>query len=435
MQQSIQKVVNEIEVKSYKHIAIQCSNVNKAAELCLELQDIFNHKNKKEVQFYVIGDVLIGNCCTDLIAARRCQADLILHIDYSCQSRFDIDTPIRYIFSKYYFNPKDVIDKLKCIIDETRVDKILLVYNPSLHHAIDNVIKGLNIDIYVAKCFEDYQANDSNEECPTQLLGGRYIYRNNERVRIDWSDNKLLICFLNVAGECETLIKQIALESCGCMFKVLEIESNGINQIDMDRYGDELRMRRYVKIEKLYNSSTIGLLTIPKCLSVCNELRQRLSKVLKINGKKCYTFSINHLTEAKLRNFPNVDIFCLLSCAQTSLSLPEEINKMIVFPFELLVACNVLDWSTNYIFEFTQLLPYLDINHDKEGVVLNTELGVIYNRQELIERGNLFFESLTSNSNRTYKGLDPLHGLDENTTITKGSDGIACGYKHEYSAT
>ena len=45
----------------------------------------------------------------------------------------------------------------------------------------------------------------------------------------------------------------------------------------------------------------------------------RLQALIKEAGKKLYTFSMGRLNEAKLSNFPEVDLFCLIGNDDTSL--------------------------------------------------------------------------------------------------------------------
>ena len=49
----------------------------------------------------------------------------------------------------------------------------------------------------------------------------------------------------------------------------------------------------------------------------------RLQILIKMAGKKCYTFAMGRLNEAKLSNFPEIDIFCLISNDDNALIPPK----------------------------------------------------------------------------------------------------------------
>lgn len=63
----------EIRSAGYRRIAIQSSDVESATTLSTELSKRFSSDTDKR-ELYVLGDVFIGSCCTDLIASRRCAA-------------------------------------------------------------------------------------------------------------------------------------------------------------------------------------------------------------------------------------------------------------------------------------------------------------------------------------------------------------------------
>jgi hypothetical protein len=49
---------------------------------------------------------------------------------------------------------------------------------------------------------------------------------------------------------------------------------------------------------------------------------ERLRTLIRAAGKRCYVMSMGRVAPAKLANFPEVDVFVLVACAQTALVRP-----------------------------------------------------------------------------------------------------------------
>lgn len=77
--------------------------------------------------------------------------------------------------------------------------------------------------------------------------------------------------------------------------------------------------RRYFLVEKAKDASIVGIvvgtLTIAGYLEALGALRRVLAKA----GKKSYTFVMGRITPEKLANYPEVEVFVLISCPQLAL--------------------------------------------------------------------------------------------------------------------
>jgi len=94
------------------------------------------------------------------------------------------------------------------------------------------------------------------------------------------------------------------------------------NVVTVER-GDTLREfnERYGGVAKVSESRTIGIiigsmgLTAEKTQSLVN----RLQTLILASGRRYYTFVMGRLNEAKLCNFPEIDLYCLISNEDTAL--------------------------------------------------------------------------------------------------------------------
>lgn len=80
----------------------------------------------------------------------------------------------------------------------------------------------------------------------------------------------------------------------------------------------------------------VGTLSTASYLSVLD----RLKELCKSSGKKYYVFSVGKLNVAKLSNFPEVDVFVLLSCPYNIMLDWSSYYRPIVTPFEIEIAFN-----------------------------------------------------------------------------------------------
>ena len=96
--------------------------------------------------------------------------------------------------------------------------------------------------------------------------------------------------------------------------------------------------------------------------TVTRALVCRLEKLITSASKKHYTFVMGRLNEAKLCNFPEVDIYCLLSNEDNSLIKPKTFHVPVITPYELELGLGAHRWSTTYLNTFSHVYADMDIN-------------------------------------------------------------------------
>ena len=65
-----------------------------------------------------------------------------------------------------------------------------------------------------------------------------------------------------------------------------------------------------------------------------------LKRLIADQGKKSYVISVGKPNEAKLGNFPDLDIFIIVACPLTSLYDSMEQYQDVVTPFDAQIALN-----------------------------------------------------------------------------------------------
>ncbi|ORM39546.1 Coatomer subunit beta-2 [Babesia sp. Xinjiang] len=237
-QSDIHTIASDIQECGYRRIAIQSSDVSAAARYCTALQEHFRSAEVAK-EFYVLGDVFIGSCCTDVIAARRCAA----------------------------------------------------VYDTPFHYFVD-IIEGFVREIgkpgYIAEC-RDRIGAPSDQAAGVDLFCGRHVFAcssGSERKYVSTNelfigDSSTLVLFLDTGCEHGTTVDYIALSSTGSQLHVVTVDNGSMRHSVMDNRGDALSLRRYHKVEKVQAASTIGILVIARTLRGSTTLRRSLSRVIE----------------------------------------------------------------------------------------------------------------------------------------------------------
>ena len=85
----------------------------------------------------------------------------------------------------------------------------------------------------------------------------------------------------------------------------------------------------------------------------------KLKEVITRAGKKPYEILVGKLNEPKLKNLSIVDLYCLVSCRETSLVDPREFMATVVTPHEVFMALmpSRFPWMSKVLTDFRLLLP------------------------------------------------------------------------------
>jgi len=115
---------------------------------------------------------------------------------------------------------------------------------------------------------------------------------------------------------------------------------------------------RYGGVSRVKDSSIIGI--IIGSMGLTGESTRlivtRLEGLIHAAGKKSYTFVMGRLNEAKLCNFPEIDLFCFVSNEDTSLIAPKTFHVPVITPWELELGLEVREWTSVYMSNPNQIL-------------------------------------------------------------------------------
>ncbi|EFA05560.1 2-(3-amino-3-carboxypropyl)histidine synthase subunit 2 [Tribolium castaneum] len=353
---------------------------------------------------YILADTAYESCCIDYVAAGHINADAIIHFGPVCFSKTSANIPYLNIYEK---DELDLGALEQCLVPLN--EKIVILLDTSFIHLTDKI---------VAK-FPDHTIKTINSDNLTiendtvVFIGGRNHHR--KLPNLKFSHKPKTLYYFN--DKAPSLINYTLDE------KVLR--------------------RRYFLVEKIKDSNTVGI--VIGTLGVSNYLKaiERLKKLLTLHSKKYYLVSVGKPTVAKLANFPEIDIYVVVTCALNEIYDSRDYYKPIVTIYDVEMALNPAPEGLEFTYDYNDVItrPLNDVTSDPNDVSLLT--GRIRGTStiqgaELVskEAGTV---ALNTNhgagflANRTWKGLERDVGGDEVKMASEGRRGIAQSYNDETS--
>ncbi|XP_028408526.1 2-(3-amino-3-carboxypropyl)histidine synthase subunit 2-like [Dendronephthya gigantea] len=449
--------------------------------LCQSSQVAQIIEEKVDCRTYILADTSYGSCCVDEIAAEHVKADLIIHFGASCLSRTE-RIPVVFAFGKKKINVEHCCQSFQsCFPDKDC--KIILIYDVVYHHSIDSIYSKLSSEYRsLVSTSLVHNDNDDNNSKKTRVGTDKSECRDNENITT---------CSKNLASEnkCKTedaycrFGRRFVLEN-GCRIEDYVVFYIGEESLSLTNhmmayntcqfysYNPEssrcrketlsvnrLLMKRYYLIERAKDARVVGILI--GTLGVANYLTilQRIKKILRQCGKKCFTFVTGKLSPEKLANFMEIDVFVLIACPENSIICSQEFYRPIITPFEIEIACTrARDWTGEYITDFHELLPgsAKHVEIESKGTeevtdevpdvsLISGKLRPVFTQQEIgknrsdslvLKNQNTTLSTQPTSAagflaQRSWKGLEPKRGETEVTKAVEGRSGIASGYANE----
>jgi diphthamide biosynthesis protein 2 len=104
--------------------------------------------------------------------------------------------------------------------------------------------------------------------------------------------------------------------------------------------------RRFFLTQKARDANVIGILVSNLSQQHLVQVVRSLQQIIQNSGKASYSFAIGKINPAKLANFAEIDVFCLVACREHSLLDNERDYPVpVITPMELEIALGTLQWG------------------------------------------------------------------------------------------
>ncbi|NWR37028.1 DPH2 synthase, partial [Tachuris rubrigastra] len=296
---------------------------------------------------FVLGDTTYGSCCVDEVAAEHAGAEAVLHYGPACLSPCE-KLPVLHVFGQQPLDVGRCAEAFRELYPE-RQSRVVVLCDVVYAHAMGELEEQL--------CPEYPNVTFSRLECgdpPAPVLPGQES-RFGRRFLVETPGGLQDYAMFYVGTE-GLALTSFMLTWNRCPFSSFD-PTTGCGRRETLNVNRAL-MRRLYLVERARDARVVGVLVGTLGVAGYLALLQRLRELLRRAGKRSYTLAVGKPNPAKLANFPEVDVFVLVACAQNSLLDSSDFYRPVVTPYELELACNpAREWTGNYFTDFRDLLP------------------------------------------------------------------------------
>ncbi|XP_060533166.1 2-(3-amino-3-carboxypropyl)histidine synthase subunit 2 [Cylas formicarius] len=410
----IKKCADWIRLNGFQKVCLQFPDhmLADSSEVAFRLQDVLGQT------VYILGDTAYESCCVDYIAAAHINADAIIHFGPTCFSKSSASISYLNIYEKFEID----VEELKFLYHEHfSQNPVSVVVDSEYIHKLDFIENVLKL-YHKVEIFTIQQDLSSLEGQIVLFIGN--------------SDRKVVNLYLTFRFKDVFFYnpKQISAK-----FSKFELDAR-------------IFKKRHFLVEKIKDSKTIGI--VIGTLGVKNyiDIIERIKKLIEARGKKYYLISVGKPTVAKLANFPEMDVYVMITCAMNEIYESREFYRPIVTPFDIELALNPSTNGIQFSYDYNAYLKDVDdigsikMDENETDVSLLTgkvrtanivqeELPAMSGDELALKTDGII--ALRSNfgaaflAEKTWKGLEQNLGETEVKLAEPGRKGLAQSYENE----
>jgi len=386
-------------------------------------------------EIFILGDTTFGSCCVDEVAAAHMNADAVVHFGHYCFSKAR-NLPVLYVFTKLPCNLESLEEEVAAKLSDSK--RTVLLYDVDFHHILDSWSPCNLPNMITGKCETDGKVTLGGRSFPVESLSDL--------------EESAVVFVSSGRGHEDALINLMLALPPSCQWWIFENST----LVPAGKNITRMLMKRSHLIEKCKDAQRIGILVGTLSLDKVDEILDKLRRLVKNSGRKCYTFLVGKPNVAKLANFPEIDLFVMVACPESSLEDSKEFLQPIITPWELEVALSPsVSWGGEVVTDFREMVEggarYREIDHSQPsescqlslvsgrmrsmvGVAeqeTNGELVVVNDKTVSLVHASGGGEFLAS---RSWGGLEQRLGQDQvqgPDQVIHGATGIAAGYEDE----
>lgn len=311
-------------------------------------------------EVFILGDTSFGECCVDEVAASHLNADGVVHFGHTCLTVAQ-KLPVLYIYTRQEL---DVDEFRTALCDQfSSSTNLLVIYDVQFDHCLRHFRVGEDRQGRLILAVPDEEHNDEQQADQNSFrkfgrrlttgtwdeLDERPVVFVSAKTDQDGGDEaRLLNLFFAFAQPPRDIF----------IYEVVASNKGSGSLLPVSQSVARLLRRRNFAVEKARDAQRVGILVGTLGSRDYPRMLEQLRRTVRRAGKRSYTFLVGKPNVAKLANFPEIDVFVLVACPETSFPDTRDFLQPIITPYELEVACDpkrVLDGE--YFTDFRSLLP------------------------------------------------------------------------------
>ncbi|KAJ3671511.1 hypothetical protein LUZ60_007590 [Juncus effusus] len=406
----ISRTVDFIQTRNYTKIVLQFPD--ELLKDSARVSKALKRELGKGVRLYVMADTAYNSCCVDEVGASYVAAECVVHYGHACMSPTS-NLPALFVFGKSPLNTSNCAESIFQQISSTQ-KAILVLYGLEYAHAMENLketLKSINSDLkinfaQVNHSFIEPSQNDPSkeEDNDTETFENNLCEKEGPDCKfclggLSWKipiNNKMEDYLIFWIGRDNSAFSNVVLTFNNCEIVRFDADKNEIaNDIS---HLQRILKRRYYLVEKAKDANIVGILVgtlgVAGYLHIIDQMKELIEKA----GKKSYTLVMGRPTSHKLANFPEIEVFVYVSCAQTALLDSKDFLSPVITPFEATLAfAKGREWTGVYLLDFQDLISSPQNNNIINGNLEKEEEKEEEARFSFIKGG--YVESNSNNNN------------------------------------
>jgi len=388
----IEQTAEWIRRNGFKRIAIQVPDemLSEAASISCALQQACEEK-ELQTQVFIMADTIGGSCHVDEITAQHLDAECVVHYGATYVPEV-AHVPARFVLDKAPLDVDDVVAALSNHVEQgcDGATRITVTYELKYHHLMGEIEEKLRRRGFRGGASDGSPSRPNPSRCVAfarmQLLEQHSLPEGEASSAGDGNGGGLETCTHAVGGLTFSLEENsdgdgeafVWIGDEGLCLTNLMLVCNRSSWFRYDpRGGAEAGLvsdvpstsralkRRYFLVEKAKDAAIVGIIVGSTSVAGFMTVLTNLRKMVAMAGKKCYTFVMSRVTPEKLANYPEVDVFVLVSYPQMALLDSKEFYAPVITPFEAeLALVPGRQWTGQYRVDFAHLTTPIEANDD-----------------------------------------------------------------------
>ncbi|KOG98145.1 2-(3-amino-3-carboxypropyl)histidine synthase [Saccharomyces eubayanus] len=352
----------------YKSVTLQFPDdlIKDSSLIIRSLQSRFADET---VKFWVLADTAYSACCVDEVAAEHVHADLVVHFGDACLNAIQ-SLPVVYSFGTPYVDIPLVVENFRRAFPDLS-SKICLMANAPFSKHLSQLYSVLTRDLHYTNIIYS-QINTSFVEKSLVTILDTFDTPENVTQVGEFGNNSIL---LGPGGTTEGVLPEEyhlfhlttpqdpRLLYLSTVFQSIHIFDPAASDLVTGPFPSLMKRYKYMHVAR--TAGCIGILVNTLSLRNTRETINELIKLIRAREKKHYLFVVGKPNVAKLANFEDIDIWCILGCNQSGIIIDQfnEFYKPIITPYELNLALSEeVTWTGKWIVDFKDAIDEIEQN-------------------------------------------------------------------------
>ncbi|CAI4044383.1 2-(3-amino-3-carboxypropyl)histidine synthase SKDI_11G0300 [Saccharomyces kudriavzevii IFO 1802] len=321
------------------------------------------------VKFWILADTAYSACCVDEVAAEHVQADLVVHFGDACLNAIQ-NLPVVYSFGTPFLNTPLVVENFQRAFPDLS-SKICLMANAPFSKHLSQLYSILARDLHYTNIIYSQINTSLAGDGLVTILDTFHVPEDVSQVG-EFGNSSTLFGQHDKAESVLpeeyhlfhlTTPQDPRLLYLSTTFQSIHIFDPALSGLVTGPFPSLMKRYKYMHVAR--TAGCIGILVNTLSLRNTRETINGLAKLIKTREKKHYLFVVGKPNVAKLANFEDIDIWCILGCSQSGIIVDQfnEFYKPIITPYELNLALSEeVTWTGKWIVDFKDAIDEIEQN-------------------------------------------------------------------------